>query len=141
LLVSIKTDGKDQFIQAFEKFLKDHQIVTMPDGEVLQVIIPQDFEKTFLQAEKSLPVPPESKSPGRYTFTYDGVQMEQVLQVYENLLGRKWVTSPLSDGSIKLQTERSLSKAEAIHALDLIFVFGGCRVVYVGDDSFKFVRL
>jgi len=142
LLVSIKTDGKDQFIQAFEHFLKDNNIVPIPDGDAFQVIVPQDFEKVFLEAGKGLPVPPENRLPGRYQFTYAGVQLEQVLDVYKNILGRKWIASPLPPGGlIELKTNRGLTKAEALHALDVSFVLDGVKPVYVGDDSFKLVPL
>ena len=73
-----------------------------------------------------------------YTFTYDGVDVSQVLTVYSKMVGRTLLRAQLPPASIVLQTESPLTKSEAIQALQAVLALNNITVVNIGD---KFVKV
>jgi general secretion pathway protein D len=69
---------------------------------------------------------------------FQGVDVNQVLDVYSQLVGRTILRPPgLSTSPIVLKTETPLTKTEAIQALQAVLALAGIAVVNVGD---KFVK-
>jgi general secretion pathway protein D len=70
---------------------------------------------------------------------FQGVDVNQVLNVYSELVGRTVLRPPgLSTPPIVLKTETPLTKIEAIQALQAVLALAGIAVVNVGD---KFVKV
>jgi general secretion pathway protein D len=72
------------------------------------------------------------------TINFQGVDVSQVLDVYARLVGRTLLHAALPSASIVLKTETSLTKQEAIEALQAVLSLNGISVVNVGD---KFVKV
>jgi general secretion pathway protein D len=86
--------------------------------------------------------PPKSKEPEEMipagTINFQGVDVDQVLDVYAKLVGRTLLRSTLPNAKIVLKTETPLTKTEAIEALQAVLALNGISVVNIGD---KFVKV
>ena len=81
---------------------------------------------------------PSVEVPG-YEFTYEGVDVNQVLDVYANLVNRTLLRAGnLPTASIVLKTQQKLTKTEAIEALQAVLALNGIVVIPIGD---KFVKV
>jgi general secretion pathway protein D len=69
---------------------------------------------------------------------FQGVDVNQVLDVYAKLVGRTLLRAGLPSAQIVLKTETPLTKAEAIEALQAVLALNGISVVNIGD---KFVKV
>ncbi len=69
---------------------------------------------------------------------FQGVDVNQVLEVYAQLVGRTLLRAGLPSAQIVLKTETPLTKSEAIQALQAVLALNGISVVNVGD---KFVKV
>lgn len=69
---------------------------------------------------------------------FEGVDVNQVLDVYAKLVNRTLLRATLPQASIVLKTETPLTKSEAIEALQAVLTMNGIEVVNVGD---KFVKV
>jgi general secretion pathway protein D len=74
--------------------------------------------------------------PGNINF--QGVDVNQVLDVYAQLVGRTLLRAGLPPAQIILRTETPLTKTEAIQALQAVLALNGIALVNVGD---KFVKV
>jgi general secretion pathway protein D len=72
------------------------------------------------------------------TINFQGVDVNQVLEVYAQLVGRTLLRAGLPSASIVLKTQTPLTKTEAIQALQAVLALNGISVVNVGD---KFVKV
>jgi general secretion pathway protein D len=68
---------------------------------------------------------------------FQGVDVNQVLEVYSQLVGRTLLRAGLPQVSIVLKTETPLTKTEAIEALQAVLALNNISLVNVGD---KFVK-
>jgi general secretion pathway protein D len=69
---------------------------------------------------------------------FQGVDVNQVLDVYAQLVGRTLLRAGLPSAQIVLRTETPLTKTEAIQALQAVLALNGIALVNVGD---KFVKV
>jgi general secretion pathway protein D len=69
---------------------------------------------------------------------FQGVDVNQVLEVYAQLVGRTLLRAGLPSAQIVLKTETPLTRSEAIQALQAVLALNGISVVNVGD---KFVKV
>jgi general secretion pathway protein D len=69
---------------------------------------------------------------------FQGVDVNQVLEVYAKLVGRTLLRGSVPQASIILKTETPLTKTEAIEALQSVLAMNGIEVINVGD---KFVKV
>ncbi len=69
---------------------------------------------------------------------FQGVDVNQVLDVYAKLVGRTLLRAGLPAATIVLQTQTPLTKSEAIQALQAVLALNGIAVVNIGD---KFVKV
>jgi general secretion pathway protein D len=72
------------------------------------------------------------------TIDFEGVDVSEVLKIYSQLVGRTLLHAGLPAASITLKTETSLTKTEAIQALQAVLALNGIVVENVGD---KFVKV
>jgi general secretion pathway protein D len=80
---------------------------------------------------------PEKEIPA-YDFNFEGVDVNQVLEVYAQLVGRTLLRAGLPGAQIILKTETKLTKSEAIQALQAVLALNGISLVNIGD---KFVKV
>ncbi|HXF09795.1 MAG TPA: secretin N-terminal domain-containing protein, partial [Desulfuromonadaceae bacterium] len=80
---------------------------------------------------------PQAEVPG-YTFTYEGVDVSQVLNVYADLVNKTLIRANLPQASIVLKTQTPLTKSEAIQALQAVLAVNGISIVPIND---KFVKV
>ncbi len=73
-----------------------------------------------------------------YTYNLQGVDVNQVLDLYADLVGRTLLRAGLPQASIVLKTQTALTKTEAIQALQAVLALNNISVVNVGD---KFVKV
>ena len=81
--------------------------------------------------------PPEKEIPAD-NFNFEGVDVNQVLEVYAQLVGRTLLRAGLPAAQIILRTETPLTKTEAIQALQAVLALNGISLVNIGD---KFVKV
>jgi len=72
------------------------------------------------------------------TINFQGVDVNQVLEVYAKLVGRTLLRGQVPQASIILKTETALTKAEVIQALQAVLSLNGVALIDVGD---KFVKV
>ncbi len=81
--------------------------------------------------------PPEEIIPAG-NINFQGVDVNQVLEVYAKLVGRTILRAGLPSAQIVLKTETPLTRTEAIEALQAVLALNGIAVVNIGD---KFVKV
>jgi general secretion pathway protein D len=81
--------------------------------------------------------PPEEMIPAG-NINFQGVDVNQVLDVYARLVGRTILRAGLPTAQIVLRTETPLTKSEAIQALQAVLALNGIALVNVGE---KFVKV
>ena len=75
---------------------------------------------------------------GGYEFEYDGVDVNQVLDVYEELVGRTLIRGTVANASIILKTHSPLTKTEAVEVLQAVLALNNITFVNIGE---KFVKV
>ena len=83
------------------------------------------------------PRSPEEMIPAG-NINFQGVDVNQVLDVYAQLVGRTLLRAGLPPAQIILHTETPLTKSEAIQALQAVLALNGISLVNIGD---KFVKV
>ncbi|MGD0252303.1 MAG: secretin N-terminal domain-containing protein [Verrucomicrobiota bacterium] len=87
------------------------------------------------------PAPVERASAGTevpaYNYNLQGVDVNQVLDLYADLVGRTILRAGLPQASIVLHTQSLLTRSEAIQALQAVLALNGISLVNIGD---KFVK-
>jgi general secretion pathway protein D len=71
-------------------------------------------------------------------FNFEGVDVNQVLDEYADLVGRTLLRGNVPQASIVLKTQSPLTKTEAIEALQAVLALNGIALVNIGD---KFVKV
>ncbi len=82
--------------------------------------------------------PSQKEIPG-YDYDWSGVDVNQVLDVYADLVGRTLIRGQLPQASVVLKTETPLTKSEAIEALQAVLAVNGISIVNIGDKFAKVV--
>ena len=72
-----------------------------------------------------------------YSYNFQGVDVNQVLDLYADLVGRTILRGGLPNASIVLHTQSLLTRTEAIEALQAVLALNGISLINVGD---KFVK-
>jgi len=72
-----------------------------------------------------------------YSYNFQGVDVNQVLDLYADLVGRTVLRAGLPQASIILHTQSLLTRSEAIQALQAVLALNGISLVNIGD---KFVK-
>lgn len=69
---------------------------------------------------------------------WQGVDVNQVLEIYADLVGRTLIRGQLPAAQIVLKTQTPLTKTEVIQAIQAVLALNGIAVVNIGD---KFVKV
>ena len=80
---------------------------------------------------------PEDELPAGQ-INFQGVDLNQVLKIYAQLVGRTLLRANLPDAKIVLETQTPLTKTETIQALQAVLALNGISLVNIGD---KFVKV
>jgi general secretion pathway protein D len=88
-------------------------------------------------AEAKAGQPPEKEIPA-YSYNFEGVDVNQVLEVYAQLVGRTLLRATLPGAQIVLKTQTPLTRSEAIQALQAVLALNGISLVNIGE---KFVKV
>ena len=80
--------------------------------------------------------PPEQEVAG-YSYNFPGVDVNQILDVYANLVGRTLLRAGLPPASITLKTQTPLTKSEAKEALEAVLALNGIAVIPIGTKFLK----
>ena len=72
------------------------------------------------------------------TINFQGVELNVVLTIYAQYVGRTLIRGTLPDAKIILKTETPLTKSEVIQALQAVLALNGISVIPVGE---KFVKV
>jgi general secretion pathway protein D len=78
----------------------------------------------------------EMIAPGLIDF--EGVELNQVLEIYAKLVNRTLLRGALPQAQVILKTQTPLTKTEAIEALQAVLALNGVSLVNIGD---KFVKV
>lgn len=140
--VSIQGRDKSELVEAFKKILHEKEVAVISDGDKFDLVVPTPLEKTFSSLIQTRALPnPDNSQLENILLHYNNVDLHQVLDVYGDLIGRKLAQQSLPFGIFKINTQTPLTKAEVVHAFDVLFAFQGIQAVNVGDNSFKIVSL
>ncbi len=80
--------------------------------------------------------PAAAETPA-YSYNFQGVEVNQVLDLYADLVGRTILRAGLPQASIVLHTQSLLTRSEAIQALQAVLALNGISLVNIGE---KFVK-
>ena len=83
---------------------------------------------------------PVKEVPG-IEYTFSGVDANQVLDIYADLIERTQLRCPLPQPSVTLKTHGKLTKTEAIQALQAVLAMNGIIVINISDKFVKEVPL
>jgi general secretion pathway protein D len=72
-----------------------------------------------------------------YSYNFQGVEVNQVLDLYADLVGRTILRAGLPQASIVLHTQSLLTRSEALQALQAVLALNGISLINIGD---KFVK-
>ncbi len=103
----------------------------LPAGAPVAGAIPAATGQTPMPAK-----PPEVVIPAG-EIDFPSVNIEQVLPIYAELVGRTILRAQLPPIMISLKTQTPLTKTEAIQALDSVLAMNGITMINIGD---KFVK-
>ncbi len=79
---------------------------------------------------------PEEEVAG-YTYNFAGVDVNQVLEQYSELVGRTLLRAGLPTASITLKTQTPLTRTEAKEALEAVLALNGITVIPIGKKFLK----
>jgi len=128
--------------KVLEQAMADRDVVTIPHGEKFVLIVPK-AQATFAGehlAENKLAVPGENQTLPPGFVNMIGADLSQVLPIYADLVGRKLERNDslrLLVVPIAFRNQTSLTKAEVVHAMDVLLRWRGIAVVPEGDDLIK----
>jgi hypothetical protein len=132
-----------------EKALQKQGASMIPDGDRFEWVVPAGATNALSPAAIPARLPAPDPSPANPTdalpagsINFINVPLSQVLEVYQALTAKKWMqTEPLPPATITFHSQTQLTKAEALHAFDVLLAWHGLKIVDVDDKSFKVVPL
>jgi general secretion pathway protein D len=101
---------------------------------------PPTFPSSSATSTPAAPAAPAAASEEMIpagTINFQGVDVDQVLQVYAQYVGRTLLRAGLPSAKIVLQTETPLTKSEVIQALQGVLALNGIALINIGT---KFVK-
>ena len=121
--------------------LKENGIAVFPDGDKLELFVPDELTVKATAIAKPPPANSGDELIPSGAIQLFNVDLSQALVIYGAFIGRKLAQPDRLPAGIHiyLVTQTPLSKAEAIHAFDVVFGWHGLKVVLAGKDSFKVI--
>jgi hypothetical protein len=146
---SLAARAKDsaEAIKLLEQAFHERGIVIAREGEHLALAVPSNLLKTVSAQLTALPSNLwPSKSPDELlpkgAIYIENAQLTQVLAIYGELIGRKLIQDNVAFGhTVSFRSQTVLSKAEIIHAFDILLNWQGLQAVPVGEKDFRVIGL
>jgi len=145
--VSFKTSAPTlrEAIKALEAEFLDKGIAVIPDGEKFVMVVPAPLAKTIVPrpvevaakaVKDSVANPGEIIPSGSVYFAPVG--LDQVLPIYSELIGRKYVPQPFrpQGAPIHFRSTTPLTKAELVYALETLLAWDNVTIVLNDDKTF-----
>ncbi len=122
-------------------------VVLPPATPVVPAAIPAAIPDAALQPEPAPQLaqipPPVNRNEPVYAagdISLSGVDLPTVLDLYAKYVNRTILHGTLPPAAISLKTETSLTRTEAIQALDTVLAMNGITMINVGDKFVKAVQ-
>jgi type II secretory pathway component GspD/PulD (secretin) len=96
------------------------------------------YKPTFSSFDLPADHPPQTLMASG-TMNFQGVPVDEVLQIYEKLSGRTIIRGRLPDGRITLSMRTPLSRVQALQLLDTALAQNGIAMVLSGANAVKAV--
>jgi hypothetical protein len=131
--------------KVLEQAFRERGILIAREGERLALAVPSNLVKnvtTQLSALQSNLW--SSKNPNellpRGAIYIENAELTQVLAIYGELIGRKLIKNNAAFGhTFSFRSQTVLSKAEVIHAFDILLNWQGLQAVPVGENDFRVI--
>ena len=148
LLVTISAEAHNNAEAAaiVEKALREQGVSVVADGTRFEWLVPIGATNLVSPSAISSSSPAQG-SPSTNTLdtlpegsiNFAKVELRQTLNVYQALTGLKWVQEPPIPltNTIAFHNQTPLTKAETMHAFDVLLAWQGLKVVHVDEKSFK----
>lgn len=130
-----------------EQEFRNRGIVIAPEGEHLALAIPSNIVKTITAQLTALHsnvwfYKNDNEVLPKGAIYLENADLAQVLAIYGELIGRKLIKDNTGFGhTVSLRSHTALSKAETIHAFDILLAWQGLKAVPVGERDFRVVGL
>ncbi len=98
----------------------------------------QAYKQTYSSFDLPSDHPPETLMAGG-TMNFQGVSLDTVLIIYQQLSGRTVIRASLPDAKITLRTQSPLSRVQALQLFDTVLAQNGIAMVLCGDNAVKAV--
>jgi general secretion pathway protein D len=118
---------------------------TVPTVPIVPQPSPIPVQAQIVPATVMQPVPPKVAEAANIDYNFPSIPLEQLLDIYSDLVGRtllraKQGAAAIPDNTmITLKTESSLTKSEAIVALETVLGMNGVTIVPIGEKFAKVV--
>jgi len=96
------------------------------------------YKPTYSSFDQPADHPPQTPMAAS-TINFQGVSLEQVLDVYAAMSGRTIIRGSLPDVKISVRTTTPLNKVQALQLFDSVLAQNGIAMVLSGDQSVKAV--
>jgi hypothetical protein len=149
LTVKASAKSREEAIQVLNDALKQQTIIAVPDGDKFVWVIMGSYKKRFESLAARI-TPVSERFPTAKLLVANNhadveinwtVSSEAAVNFYAILVGTKsnLANSPFGGFIIILKTQTPLTRAEAIHALDILFALNGKQAVPSDNNSVKLV--
>jgi hypothetical protein len=138
---------RTEAIRILEQALREHGIVIAYESEHFALALPVNLVKSVTAQLRAMEAPAwsnrgEEEILAKGSILMENASLDQVMGLYGALAGRKWVgKDAVSCHPLTVHSQTPLSKAETLHALDILLLWNGLRTVPVGNNDFRIARL
>lgn len=151
IAVTLRATATNELAAAamLERALAEKNIVTIPDGDKFVIVVTKAQAATVqprsAQIRKAVAQTPATEGLiPQGTVRFEGATLPQVLHIYAGLLGRKLDAPdrlPAGSGLIHFVARTALTREEMLYAFDTLLAWHNLRVIHVGEEHIKAVRL
>lgn len=151
IAVTLRATATNELAAAamLERALAEKNIVTIPDGDKFVIVVTKAQAATVQPRSAQLrkataEIPPTETLIPQGAVRFEGATLPQVLLIYAELVGRKFDTQerlPAASGLVHFVARTALTKEELLCALDTLLAWRNLKVVHVGEEHIKAVRL
>ena len=130
-----------------EQEFRARGIALAREGEGFILAVPTNLVKTVTSQLTALSSNPWSyKNPDELlpkgAIYMENVELTQALAIYGELIGRKFLKGNQGSGqTISFRSQTPLSKADTIHAFDILLGWQGLKTLPVGERDFRLITL
>ena len=96
----------------------------------------KEYKKTFSSFDLPSDHAPQASLPSG-SINLQGVDVAQVLQIYQGLSRRTVIRGPLPSATINFRSQMPLSRIRALQLLDTVLAQNGITMVLSGEDAVK----